>query len=63
MDEEIQVIKYRIYEVIASYENGKNFKIIGLMSAKQFNKKYGDKQIISIKNYDDTHTTSIILRG
>ena len=61
MIEDIQVIKYRTYEVIET-NNGKNkMRILGIMKDKQFNNKYGDRQILSIKNYDDTRTTSIII--
>lgn len=61
MIEDIQVIKYRTYEVIETNKERRKMRIIGIMKDKQFNNKYGDRQILSIKNYDDTRTTSIII--
>lgn len=61
MNEDIQIIKYKMYEVIESDKSGYRFRIIGLMREKDFNEKYGDRKILSIKNYDDTKTTSIII--
>ena len=61
MNEDIQIIKYKVYEVIESNKSGRKFRLIGLMKEKDFNKKYGDRQILSIKNYDDTKTTSVII--
>lgn len=61
MIEDIQVIKYRTYEVIETNKERRKMRILGIMKDKQFNNKYGDRQILSIKNYDDTRTTSIII--
>ena len=61
MNEDIQIIKYKMYEVIESDKSGYRFRIIGLMREKDFNEKYGDRKILSIKNYDDTKTTSVII--
>ena len=61
MSEDIQAIKYRIYEVIETNKERRKMRILGIMKDKQFNNKYGDRQILSIKNYDDTRTTSIII--
>ena len=61
MIEDIQVIKYRTYEVIETNNEKNKMRILGIMKDKQFNNKYGDRQILSIKNYDDTRTTSIII--
>ena len=61
MNEDIQIIKYKMYEVIESDKSGYRFRIIGLMREKDFNEKYGERKILSIKNYDDTRTTSIII--
>lgn len=58
---EIITIKYKTYEVIESNKSATRFRIVGIMSNKKFDKKYGDRQILSIKNYDDTKTTSIII--
>lgn len=58
---DFDVIKYRIFEVIESDREGTKFRIIGLMNNKYFNKKYGDREILSILNFDDTKTTSIII--
>lgn len=57
----IQIIKYKMYEVIERDKSGYRFRIIGLMREKDFNEKYGDRKILSIKNYNDTKTTSIII--
>lgn len=54
-------IKYKLYEIIESNREGTKFRIIGFMTKKQFNKKYKDREILSVKNYDDTKTTSIII--
>ena len=61
MNEDIQVIKYRYYEVLETNEERSKMRIIGIMKDVQYNKKYGDRKILSIKNYDDTRTTSIIM--
>ena len=61
MIEDIQVIKYRTYEVIETNKERRKMRILGIMKDKEFNNKYGDRQILSIKNYDDTRTTSIII--
>ena len=61
MIEDIQVIKYRTYEVIETNKERRKMRILGIMKDKQFNNKYGDRQILSIKNFDDTRTTSIII--
>lgn len=58
---EIITIKYKTYEVIESNKSATRFRIIGIMNNKKFDKKYRDRQILSIKNYDDTKTTSIII--
>jgi len=58
---EIITIKYKTYEVIESNKSATRFRIVGIMSKRKFDKKYGDRQILSIKNYDDTKTTSIII--
>jgi hypothetical protein len=58
---EIVTIKYKTYEVVESNKEATKYRIIGLMSAKKFDKKYGDRQILSIHNFDDTKTTSIII--
>lgn len=60
-EEDIQVIKYRTYEVIETNNEKSKMRILGIMKDKQFNNKYGHRQILSIKNYDDTRTTSIII--
>jgi len=57
----MEEIKYDLYEVVESDNGYNNAKIIGIMSAKTFKKIYGNRKILSVKNYDDTHTTSIIL--
>ena len=54
-------MKYNIYEVIESNEDGTRFRPIALMREKEFNEKYGNRKILSIKDYDDTKTTSIII--
>lgn len=59
--EDMQVIKYRTYEVIETNKERRKMRILGIMKDKQFNNKYCDRQILSIKNYDDTRTTSIII--
>ena len=33
------------------------------MNKEIFEKEYKDRKILSIKNYDDTKTTSIIIEG
>jgi len=58
---EIITIKYKTCEVIESNKSVTRFRIVGIMSKKKFDKKFGDRQILSIKNYDDTKTTSIII--
>lgn len=62
-NKKIVKIKYNMYEVIESYNNGLAFKIVGLISKAVFDVKYGNRKILSIQNYDDTKTTSIIIEG
>ena len=59
----MEKIKYDMYEVIEYYGLIKKFKLKGIMSKEKFEKEYKDRKILSIKNYDDTKTTSIIIEG
>ena len=47
-EEDIQVIKYRTYEVIETNNEKSKMRILGIMKDKQFNNKYGHRQILSI---------------
>lgn len=56
-------IKYKVYEVLEGSLDGRRFKIIGYMKDEDFWKRYINDNILSIKNYDDTKTTSIIVHN
>lgn len=53
--------KYNMYEVIESNLDGSRFKPIAIMKDTEFHKKYGNAKVLSVMDYDDTHTTSIIV--
>lgn len=59
----MEKIKYDIYEVIEYYGLIREFRIKGIMNKEKFEKTYKNRRILSIKNYDDTKTTSIIIEG
>ena len=61
--EGINKIKYTNFEVIESNLIGTKIRILGLMKDKDFWKEYFNRTILSIKNYDDTQTTSIIIHN
>lgn len=52
--------KYQLIEFLI--ENEKGIIIKGVYSFNKLIKKYGEYTICSVKNYDDTHSTSIIVR-
>jgi hypothetical protein len=54
--------KYNILELIASDEECTYAKLIGCMAKKEAVKLYGDIQVLSVKEYPDTCTSSIILK-
>jgi len=54
-------MKYSIYEVIESDKECNKIKIIGIMNEQKFKRLYGNREILSTKDYEDTKTTSVII--
>ena len=53
--------KYKTIELIESREIFPFGKPIGLFKFEKVKKDYGDRKIISVMDFNDTHTTSIII--
>ena len=51
--------KYKTIELIESREIFPFGKPIGLFKFEKVKKDYGDRKIISVMDFNDTHTTSI----
>lgn len=54
--------KYQDIELLVAY-NWLEMEIIGQYKWKEVKKDYGKRMILSVKDYDDTKTTSIIIDG
>lgn len=52
--------KYKSIEAIETTSSNK-FSIIGFIRWEYFKEKWGSYEVKSIKNYDSTHSTSIII--
>ena len=53
--------KYQVLELIASNKEGTRFKMLGVITKKQANIQYGEAEVLSVKDYADTCTTSVII--
>lgn len=53
--------KYKTIELIESREIFPFGKPIGLFKFKKVKKDYGDRKIVSVMDFNDTHTTSIAI--
>lgn len=53
--------KYSTIELIESKEMFTFGKPIGLFPFKKVKKDYGDRKIVSVMDFNDTHTTSIAI--
>lgn len=53
--------KYKTIELIESREIFPFGKPIGLFPFKKVKKDYGDRKIVSVMDFNDTHTTSIAI--
>ena len=53
--------KYKTIELIESREIFPFGKPIGLFKFEKVKKDYGDRKIISVMDFNDTHTTSIAI--
>ena len=53
--------KYSTIELIESREIFPFGKPIGLFKFKKVKKDYGDRKIVSVMDFNDTHTTSIAI--
>ena len=53
--------KYSTIELIESKETYPFAKPVGLLPFKKVKKDYGDRKILSAMDFNDTHTTSIII--
>ena len=53
--------KYSTIELLESKETFPFAKPIGLLPFKKVKKDYGDIKILSVMDFNDTHTTSIVI--
>lgn len=53
--------KYKTIELIESIEIFPFGKPIGLFKFEKVKKDYGDRKIVSVMDFNDTHTTSIAI--
>ena len=53
--------KYSTIELIESKETYPFAKPVGLLPFKKVKKDYGDRKILSVMDFNDTHTTSIAI--
>lgn len=53
--------KYKTIELIESREISPYGMPIGLFKFKKVKKDYGNRKILSVMNFNDTHTTSICI--
>ena len=53
--------KYSTIELIESKDTYPFAKPVGLLPFKNVKKDYGDRKILSAMDFNDTHTTSIII--
>ena len=54
--------KYRVIELISPKNEFPYARIIGKFYFKDVLKKYGDKEVVSIMDFNDTRTTSIAIK-
>ena len=55
--------KYSTIELLESKETFPFAKPIGLLPFKKVKKDYGDRKIVSVMDFNDTHTTSIAMEA
>lgn len=55
--------KYKTIELIESREIFPFGKPIGLFKFEKVKKDYGDRKIVSVMDFNDTHTTSIAIEA
>lgn len=55
--------KYKTIELIESREIFPFVKPIGLFKFEKVKKDYGDRKIVSVMDFNDTHTTSIAMEA
>ncbi len=53
--------KYSTIELLESKETFPFAKPVGLLPFKKVKKDYGDRKILSVFDFNDTHSTSIII--
>ena len=53
--------KYSTIELIESKETYPFSKTLGLLPFKKVKKEYGNRKILSVMDFNDTHTTSIAI--
>ena len=54
--------KYKVIELISAIDVFPYARVIGKFYFKDVKKKYGDKEVVSIMNFNDTRTTSIAIK-
>lgn len=54
--------KYKVIELISQIDVFPYARVIGKFYFKDVKKKYGDKEVVSIMNFNDTRTTSIAIK-
>ena len=54
--------KHKVIELISQIDVFPYARVIGKFYFKDVKKKYGDKEVVSIMNFNDTRTTSIAIK-
>lgn len=54
--------KYKVIELISPIDVFPYARVIWKFYFKDVKKKYGDKEVVSIMNFNDTRTTSIAIK-
>lgn len=54
--------KYKVIELISPIDVFPYARVIRKFYFKDVKKKYGDKEVVSIMNFNDTRTTSIAIK-
>lgn len=53
--------KYKMIELIENQDEFPFIKNMFLINIANAQKQFGDREVLSVKDYDDTRTTSIIM--
>lgn len=52
---------YEVVELSASNEKNSYCKILEMNSINKLKEKYGESEVLSVRDYNNTHSTSVII--